>query len=117
MNELHHAARDGSIERTIAVLARGVIDIDDGDRKGYTALMFAAFFDYSQIVRVLLSKGANVLIVNDDGLAALHIAANEGAVETTKLLVKAKADLEVAAASDVGSTPLHLWLREKGTRR
>ena len=28
MNELHHAAEDGSVERTLAVLSMGVISID-----------------------------------------------------------------------------------------
>ena len=104
MNALHHAARDGSPKRTMAVLSQRVIDIDEGDRKGYTALMFAAFFGYAQVVTILLEKGANVFIVNDDGFTALHVSAQGGHLAVTKLLVKAGADLEAA----VSHTPLQL---------
>lgn len=51
MNELHRAARDGATERTVALLSRGVIDIDEATtRAGATALMLAALFGHSRIV-------------------------------------------------------------------
>lgn len=60
MNELHHAARDGSTKRTMALLSRGEIDIDEGTRTaGYTALMIAAFLGHPGVVTILLNNGAN----------------------------------------------------------
>lgn len=38
--ELHYAARDGSIERTRALLSRGSIDIDERDPTGWTPLKY-----------------------------------------------------------------------------
>lgn len=62
----------GSIERTLAVLAGGTVDIDQRDPAGITPLMMAACKGYSHIVKVLLETEANVSMVDDDGMAALH---------------------------------------------
>lgn len=58
MNELHHAAEDGSVERTLAVLSMGVIDIDRRDVAGtaFTPLMFASYNGHSRVVRILLNR-------------------------------------------------------------
>lgn len=107
VNELHVGASDGSIERTLAVLSRGVIGIDLGTPEGATPLIISAGKRYSRIVRVLLNKGANVYIVNDTGKTALHIAARMGHLAVTKLLAKAVPDLE-ARTPTRGYTPLYL---------
>lgn len=62
-NKLHYAARAGSTERTVALLRRGEINIDEGDSSGNTPLMEASFRDFSHVVRILLNKGANVAIL------------------------------------------------------
>ena len=105
LNALHQAARDGSIERTVALLSSGSIDVDRGNPQGDTPLMFAAMNDFLPIARLLLNKRANVSITNDEGFTALHMAAQEGHLAFAKLLVDAGADLE--AASPEGITPLH----------
>ena len=58
-NELHFSVRDGSIERTMALLSRGVLDIDQGDHMGCTPLMIASSQGYAHLATVLLYKGAN----------------------------------------------------------
>lgn len=66
MNELYRAARDGSTERTIAVLARGAVDIDQaGNHRGVTPLMSASLDGHVRIVRILLNRGAIVAMVDD----------------------------------------------------
>lgn len=107
--ELHLAAGRGSTKRTLAVLSRGEIDIDqrDHDQNGSTPLMMAATFGHPQVVTVLLNKGANVSITVDDGATALHCSAQGGYLAATKLLVKASANLE-AKLNTTGYTPLQL---------
>ena len=105
MNELHEVVYDGSVENTVNVLSRGVVDIDEGAPDGTTALMIAAGFGHSHIVRILLNHGANMSFLNNDGWTALHFSVLGGHPAVTKLLVSA--NLESGTAQD-GSTPLHL---------
>lgn len=95
-----------SVERTMALLVKGSIDINQGDPQGYTPLMCAAVNGFSRIVRLLLDKGANVALVPDEGATALHASAQDGHVTVTKMLVEAGASLE--AKSHQGATPLHM---------
>ena len=109
MNELHAAARIGCVERAVALLSRGVIDINEGasQARGMTPLMIAASFGHPRVVRVLLNNGADLSMVNDDGGTALHGSAEGGYLEVTKLLVKAGADLD-ARISPGRCTPLYM---------
>ena len=109
-NELHEAIIHGPHERVPALLADGSVDIDERDLNGFTPLMLAAGNGCSRIVKMLLTKGANVSIVDVNGNTALHLTVQEGQVAATKLLVEAGADLE-AADSD-GSSPLLLAAEE-----
>ena len=67
MNELHTAADDGCIVRTLAFLSRGLIDVNQGTPEGWTPLMFAAQSGHSRVVELLLKRGAIVSIVYDEG--------------------------------------------------
>ena len=58
-------------------------------------------------VRAALKEGADANAAQGDGLTALHLAAQEGNLEITKLLLGAKANVE--AKTKIGDyTPLHL---------
>ena len=105
-NELHYAAKDGSSERTLALLSSGLIDIDQGTPDGRTPLMLAAHRDNSHVVRMLLNGGANFAIVGDSRCTALHYSAHFGHRAVTELLVHSGSDLE--ADNLHGLTPLHL---------
>lgn len=103
---LHHAAAEGSTERTFALLNTGSINIDQGDVNGWTPLMLAAFRGHSRVVRILMNRGASVSVGSDSGFTALHSSAQEGHIAVSTLLVKAGVDLD--AADFKGSTPLHV---------
>eukprot|EP00752_Nemacystus_decipiens_P016320 g14595.t1 len=107
LNGLHRAARDGSIESTSVLLASGNFDIDSATSRGDTPLMFAAGFGHSQIARMLVNHGAKTSAVNVDGFDALHLTAERGHLDVTKLLVEAGSGLE-AKTSAHGFTPLDL---------
>ncbi|CAN0354109.1 unnamed protein product, partial [Ectocarpus sp. 8 AP-2014] len=76
--ELHKAALDGSSQRTESLLAGGKIDIDQGDPRGWTPLMFAAEEGHSNVIKVLLNRGASLLPVDDDDYTALLVSAQHG---------------------------------------
>lgn len=90
LNPLHLAVLDGYIERTVAVLAGGSVDVDQGDPKyRVTPLMMAAHTGYLRIGRALIDNGANVSMVDDDSYAALHLCAENGHVAFVELLIGA----------------------------
>src|SRR5688572_23791761 len=59
--ELWDAARAGDLARVNAALAKGA-NIDAKTRYGVTALMFAADKGHTEVVRLLLEKGADTNI-------------------------------------------------------
>lgn len=72
---------------------------------GVTALWIASQNGYSEIVRLLLEKGAKVNIKTNDGTTALMIAAKNDHTNVIKLLVEKGADVNVkSAALDVKTT-------------
>ena len=104
--DLHQAAIDGSVQRVIALLARGSLDVNQGTRDGKTALMCAAGLGHSSIVRILLNKGADASIADDNGITALLLSAANGHVAATTILAEAGADLQDSDSG--GYTPLHM---------
>ena len=111
--ELHTAACFGSAEATIDLLSAGSINVDHGDPKGWTPLMYAAQEGHSRIARILLSKGANVSTADDDGVSALHLSALNGHLAMTTDLITADAD--VNARDSRGDTPLHVATQQGHT--
>ncbi len=104
--ELHFASLDGSVERLVALLLHGSINIDQGNPKDDTPLMLASYCGHAHVVRILLDNGANVSIVGAQGITALHGSAMYGHPAVSKMLMEAGADLE--ATMTPGDTPLHL---------
>lgn len=104
-NPLHQAAFDGAAKRTLSLLDDGKIDINQGDPNGVTPLMCAALAGQWQVVRILLSRGANVSVPADDGVTALFGGAQNGHLAVTELLIEAGADVNAPAVD--GFTPLH----------
>ena len=68
--------------------------------------MFAAREGHSRVVRILLTRKANVSIEKDGGCTALHMSAEFGHLSVTVDLIKACAELD-AKKSFRGRTPLH----------
>ncbi|CAM9616838.1 unnamed protein product, partial [Pylaiella littoralis] len=75
LSKLYHAAARGSVERTVAVLSQGSVDIDGGyGDGGQTPLMVASTMGYLRVVRVLLRLGPRVSVADNDGATALHLS-------------------------------------------
>ena len=105
-NDLHKAAKDGSVKRAVALLSRGSsLDINQGTPDGFTALMVGAVRGYSSIVRILLNKGADTSVATDTGITALNFSAAHGHRDASALLIEAGADLQ--SRTSEGFTPLH----------
>ncbi|CAM9339138.1 unnamed protein product, partial [Hapterophycus canaliculatus] len=106
-SDLHSAAISGCTAHMIALLSRRPIaQINRGDPKCRTPLLIAAGEGHTRIVQVLLERGANPSVADDNGLTPLLIAAQQGHLPVTKMLVKAGENLEQLDPSD--RTPLHI---------
>ncbi|KAJ1370596.1 hypothetical protein KIN20_032363 [Parelaphostrongylus tenuis] len=91
-----------------AVMAKSLLDkesvwIDEEDEKGRTALHYSMEQDSLDVVRVLLSAGANLDCVDIHGNSACHLACKEGRIDAFELLMLHQAD--VFCVDNAGKTP------------
>lgn len=78
--------------------------INFADTYGRTALFHATFGNYIDLVKTLLSNGADPNSAADEG-TPLHVACKKGFIDIINLLIASKAD--VNAKGDLMKTPLH----------
>ena len=79
-------------------------DINRADGYGFTALMYAAKYNYYSIAEYLLEHGANVNLQNSDGQTALMIASMSNYIAMAKLLLKYHANLELVDRTGTNAT-------------
>jgi ankyrin repeat protein len=107
------AAAKGDLAAVKRLLS--VLDANIKDQLGATPLHEAAEVGHAEVVRLLLSKGADVNAKTTTGrLTPLHVAAGKGHREVAETLINSGAD--VNAKDHSGDTPLHLtvtWGRKE----
>ena len=91
---LMNAAMNADVKSVIKFLQS--VDINTRDKNGQTALMYATKREESNIVELLLSRGANVNIQDQYGQTALRHAANSRLVENVILLLTKGADINIS---------------------
>jgi uncharacterized protein len=96
-----NAAYKGDIDIVKAALEIGVdinalAKVKDSDM---TALMGATIGGHTEIVRLLIGKGADVNAKNSTGRTALVIAVQLGKAEIAKILIDAKADINAKSGN------------------
>lgn len=80
--------------------------INARDKNGKTALILAAWRGDLPAVQKLLSKGADVLIVDNLGDNALHYAARQNNTEVLSAILKTPVDKNLKSKSGYKQTPL-----------
>ena len=98
---LAEAARDGRLERVVALLAKGA-PMDERDARGRTALHLAAAGGHAEVVLALLKGGADVHAQAKDGTTPLFGAAAAGHLQVVAALIQAGA--KVRARSPMAGT-------------
>ena len=88
-NALMYAAECGweSLKPFEAIIER-TTSINAQDNDGWTALMLAAFIDESANVELLIRRGADPRIVNNEGQSALIIAQQEKSLHSVAYLLQ-----------------------------
>jgi ankyrin repeat protein len=107
------AAASGDIKGVERVLevrkgatSKANANVDSIDSSGRTMLISAVMNEHVEVAKLLLSRGADVLIEDELQYSALHYAASVGNTELTSLLLEKGADVDQATLPDRW-TPLH----------
>lgn len=100
--KLIRAAEDGNIDAFNKVTS--IASINQRDEQGYTPLMAASLKGHKDIVEILLSKGANPNLKNNQLNTALHFALYGKHPRIATVLINNNAEI-TANMSDI--TPLH----------
>ena len=86
------AARSGTLRSVKALLSRGASVDGKDDRRGQTALMWAAAEGYADVTQTLVDAGADVRARLPSGLTPLLLAVREGRLAAVRVLLTAGAD-------------------------
>lgn len=118
------AARTGTPAAVKALLSHGARPDAKDERRGQTALMWAAAEGHASIVEDLIESGADFRIRLASGFTPLLFAVREGRLDVVRVLLKAGADVNETIPADgarrkgyggglppIGSTPLLIAIR------
>ncbi|EFC38309.1 predicted protein [Naegleria gruberi] len=107
------SAINGNLEKMKELVEVKFFNVDTIDRFGYncSALQFAVNGGKLEIVKYLISKNANVNLIDVSGETALHKACKKGNLEMVKLLLKA--GIQKDYVNKLGKSPINI-LTEKG---
>jgi len=97
-------------EMVAALLEHGA-KVNEVDKDGWSALMWAAWSGQPKVVSELLEAGADVDLVGHNGFTALSLAAMRGKSEIVKQLLDHGADVTVKTKK--GQTALDLVIQQK----
>uniref|UniRef100_A0A8C3UJ89 Euchromatic histone lysine methyltransferase 2 n=1 Tax=Catharus ustulatus TaxID=91951 RepID=A0A8C3UJ89_CATUS len=107
---LHHAAKNGNLEMVELLLSTGQVDVNAQDNGGWTPIIWAAEHKHIEVIRRLLTRGADVTLTDNEENICLHWASFTGSAEIAEVLLNAQCDLH--AVNFHGDTPLHIAARE-----
>ena len=82
-------------KRTLGRLLECKVDINDVDSKGWSALMWASYRGYNDIVKTLIDAGADLELKDHIGDSALKLAIIRDKIETVQILIEAGSNLNV----------------------
>ncbi|RWS26315.1 histone-lysine N-methyltransferase EHMT2-like protein [Leptotrombidium deliense] len=109
MTALHLAALHGSEECVLSIIDTGKININLQDDGGWTPLVWGTEHKHENIVRLLIAKGADPSILDDEENCALHWAAYSGDENIAFMYLEMGAN--VNAVNMHGDSALHIAAR------
>ena len=83
--QLRELSQSGPTSEVASLISS--VDLSATDTEGFTALHYAAASDNKECVELLISKGAKVNCVSNNGCTPLYVASQSGYIDTvTELL-------------------------------
>ncbi|XP_067653280.1 cyclin-dependent kinase 4 inhibitor C-like [Haliotis asinina] len=104
--DLFYASRSGDLERVRRILAGGHVNINYR-MYSWTSVMKAIVSGHRDVVELLVGRGADVSLVDRRGNNVLHLACENGHLETVKLILSLGV-LDVNARNNAGKTAADL---------
>jgi ankyrin repeat protein len=98
-------ASTGSADAVRMLIARGALVNAAEPEQRQTPLMWAASERHPDVVKALIEHGADIRARTKKGFTALHFAAREGDLESTRLLLAAGVDVNIRSQPDVSEKP------------
>jgi ankyrin repeat protein len=96
------AARTGALSSVKALVARGASVNSKDERRGQTALMWAAAEGHADVVQALIDADADFGTRVPSGFTPLLFAVREGRIDVVRVLLKAGADVNEMIPADAG---------------
>jgi ankyrin repeat protein len=105
---LHYAAEGGNPDMAKNIIANFEFHVNSLDSKGFTPLHYAARFNRTEMVKLLLDEGANATQGNKNFLTPIHEAAKLGYTEIMNILLEEHDMRQLKKVVDIYScSPLH----------
>mmetsp|Transcript_41640 Transcript_41640/g.163513 ORF Transcript_41640/g.163513 Transcript_41640/m.163513 type:complete len:358 (-) Transcript_41640:1449-2522(-) len=112
--KIHEAAKEGRVNDVRELIESGV-DVDERDEEGWTALMWGSRVADLEVVKLLHTKGADLMAKNDKGSTSLHHASHWQSEPVVRAILSWLSEGEgVNEQNSVGWTPLH-WAAKAGS--
>lgn len=105
MEDIFHWCREGNAIQVRVWLDDTEHDMNQGDDHGFSPLHWASKEGKSNIVEMLIYRGARINALNRGDDTALHLASAHGHRDIVNMLLRCKADIN--AVNEHGNTPLH----------
>ncbi|XP_067653124.1 ankyrin-3-like [Haliotis asinina] len=86
-NILHMACQGGNVKIVKYILTQNIVDINGNDDNKMTPFLLAAYHGNSDVLELLVQKGANTLAVNRKRRNSLHLSCTGGHVDAAKYVL------------------------------
>ncbi|XP_048246095.1 putative ankyrin repeat protein RF_0381 [Haliotis rufescens] len=95
----------GDLPQVKYILSQDIANINKRGKKGMTPAMIAAQKGHREILELLVKKGADLCLLDDDDNSILHVASKEGNVEIVKY-IHSQNIIDIESRGDYGNTPV-----------
>lgn len=95
---LHNAVKANETSRVKTLLNQGVAHMETKNNKGFTPLHEATQLQLGSMIDLLISRGANVMALNNQNKTPLYMAINQGDKENAQKFINNGHDLSQARA-------------------